>query len=268
MELLLHCARPRINSERIERVKALANGHLDWNYLSHIAVQHGLRPLLFWNLRNFSRNDAWKANLIQLENHFYQNASRNLYMADQLVGLLKLFHDHGIQAVPYKGPVLASSVYGNLSLREFGDLDIFAAKGDLQRITDLLCSNGYRRLDLNPVPEEGYNCQFINEEARVFVEIHWAFTWKHMSFPMDYDRLLTRIQFTTLAERTVPTFAAEDLLLILSVHANKHRWTRVIWIADIAQIVSRGGLDWSWMVAEARKMAILRILMIGLHLSR
>ena len=30
----------------------------------------------------------------------------------------------GIAAIPYKGPVLAAAVYGNLALRTFSDLDI------------------------------------------------------------------------------------------------------------------------------------------------
>jgi len=36
-----------------------------------------------------------------------------------LLKLLDLFENHGIPAVPFKGPVLASSIYGDLSLRQF-----------------------------------------------------------------------------------------------------------------------------------------------------
>jgi hypothetical protein len=74
-----------------------------------------------------------KANLAQLRNYFHANAQRNLFLTQELLKLLTLFKTNGISAIPYKGPVLAVAVYGNLALRQFGDLDILVHKRDVLR---------------------------------------------------------------------------------------------------------------------------------------
>ena len=48
----------------------------------------------------------------------------NLYLTQEMLKLLSAFRKKGIPAIPYKGPVLAQAVYGNVGLRQFGDLDI------------------------------------------------------------------------------------------------------------------------------------------------
>ena len=82
--------------------------------------------------------------LEELREHFYANAGRNLFLAKELIKLLHLFSAHEISAIPYKGPVLAVSVYGNLAFREFGDLDILVRERDYQTAQHLLSAQGYR----------------------------------------------------------------------------------------------------------------------------
>jgi hypothetical protein len=65
----------------------------------------------------------------------------------------------------------------------------------------------------------------------------------------------------------VKTPAPEDLLLVLSVHAAKHAWKKLIWLCDIAQILKREKLDWATVVRRARKFGIERILHITLLLT-
>jgi hypothetical protein len=59
----------------------------------------------------------------------------------------------------------------------------------------------------------------------------------------------------------------EDLLLVLSVHAAKHVWGRLIWLCDIAQIVKRQDLNWDWVRAQAHHLGVERILHITLLLA-
>jgi hypothetical protein len=55
----------------------------------------------------------------------------------------------------------------------------------------------------------------------------------------------------------------EDLLLVLCVHAAKHEWAQLGMLRDIAALANFD-LDWSWILAEARRLGILKILQVSL----
>jgi hypothetical protein len=86
---------------------------------------------------------------------------------------------------------------------------------------------------------------------------------------VDYDMegLFTRAVEVSVAGRRVRTLSAEDLLLVLSVHAAKHVWGRLIWLCDIAQILKRQKLNWDWVQSHAQQFGIERILHVTLLLA-
>jgi hypothetical protein len=55
-----------------------------------------------------------------------------------------LLESYEIPAIAYKGPTLAVSAYGNLSLRQFGDLDILVQDRAYERARQLLIKQGFR----------------------------------------------------------------------------------------------------------------------------
>ncbi len=71
----------------------------------------------------------------------------------------------------------------------------------------------------------------------------------------------------TVAGRVMKTPSPEDLLLILSMHAAKHVWGRLLWLCDIAQIVQRENLNWDWIRFRAQELGIERILHVTLLLA-
>ncbi|MFX0202085.1 MAG: nucleotidyltransferase family protein, partial [Candidatus Hodarchaeota archaeon] len=153
--LLLSYSHPRIDSKHAERIKELCQNNMDWDYLLRLADRHGLMPLLFHRLNSICPEAVPGSILSRLKNHFNANLGYNRFLTGELLKLLSLFENHGILAVPFKGPVLASSVYGDLSLREFSDLDILIHKGDFMNVKNLLLSEGYVSVDgLNATQEE------------------------------------------------------------------------------------------------------------------
>jgi len=73
-------------------------------------------------------------------------SARNRALAAELGELLRLFEESGIRALPFKGPVLALDLFGDLALREFVDLDILVPAGEILRATDLIEARGYEPL--------------------------------------------------------------------------------------------------------------------------
>ena len=180
----------------------------------------------------------------------------------------------GIEAVPYKGPVLAACMYGNLALRQFVDLDIIVRRRDVFRASDVLQSVGYRpNFPLTRAQEAGYlrsryAVELERDDGYFAVELHWEVAPRYFAFPLDTERLWARLDQVSMYDTTVRTLAPEDLLLMLCAHGAKHLWEKLGWICDIAELVrTHRGMDWDRVAAQARELRSERILGLGLLLA-
>ena len=274
-ELLLCCARVDLNSNRVERIRSILGYGIDWAYLLRVAVRHGMRPLLYWHLNATYPEAVPRTVLKQFQDHFHLNLQRNLLRTAKLFGLLNMFKAHGIVAIPYKGPALASSVYGDLAFREFSDLDLLLDMQDVPMARKLLISQGYRpQLNLNSVQQTAFlqsQCEYLFERAedRLFLELHWQITPHHFSFPLDLKDLWERLVPVSVAGREVLTLSPEDLLLVLSVHGTKQLWERLGWICDVAELIRlHQGMKWTWVMERADHLGGRRMLFLSLFLAR
>ena len=131
--LLLACARGE---------RPAAPGGLDWDRLLSYAARQRLMPALCWGLGG---SDGVPMNVGErLRRAFQETARRNLLLAGELLELLELFAGRGVRAIPFKGPVLAAALYGDLARREFFDLDLLIRLEDLGAAQEVLESRGYR----------------------------------------------------------------------------------------------------------------------------
>jgi Uncharacterised nucleotidyltransferase len=272
-DLLLRCARTSRDLEDEDRIKVLLQQGIDWDYLLRLAAKHLMTPLLYWHLRTLSPQYVPTNVSQQLRHYFQSNSLRNLSMMGELLKLLRAFEERGITAVPYKGPVLAACIYGNLALREFIDIDILVRKQDIIRVRMLLTSLGYRQeVLLNQSQEAAF---LRSQQEYVFsrnggsiIEIHWAVTPRNYSFPLDPEDLWERLQEVRLGGDIVPTLSPEDLLLFLCVHGSKHFWHRLAWIGDVAELIrAQKGMDWERLVGRAESLGSRRMLLLGLFLA-
>ena len=124
LDLLLSCARTRLDPESSERVARAVHGGVDWDSLIASADRHYVMPLLYWNLSRVCAADVPRDPMDALQHRFRDSAQRNLLKSRELVRVLNLLAANGINALPMKGPVLAEAVYGQLALRQFDDLDV------------------------------------------------------------------------------------------------------------------------------------------------
>ena len=245
-----------------------------------------MMPLLHRNLRRADCFDAVPDDAAAaLRRHFQRNAAANLVLARDLIKILALLASHDIPALPFKGPVLAAGVYGDLSLREAGDLDILLREDDVPAATDLLLSNGYRRLGKNDAsveqaePGAHWEVQFTRDDGTVGVELQWRIEphWQvakkgggatAAAFLLQPERLWKRRQSLPLAGATVPCLAPEDLLLVLCIHGTKHLWTRLAWICDVAEAVRASpDLNWEYVLRQARAIDGERMVLLGILLA-
>src|SRR2546421_627163 len=128
ISFLLACARAQTDEGTAQRIREAAQRPLNWDRLIETSFAHGLMPLLYENLKNHCADFLPPDRLSTLKDLFLKNAARNVLLTGELLGILDLFAAEGIEAMPYKGPAIAVSIYGHLALRQFGDLDILVRK--------------------------------------------------------------------------------------------------------------------------------------------
>jgi hypothetical protein len=273
LELLLVCARPHIDSETARRVRELAAQPLEWDYLVQTSVSHGLLPLLYTNLKAASAVVP-QDHLDRLRDSFQKNAARSTLLAGELIKILDLFESENILGMPYKGPAIAVSIYGNLALRQFADLDILVHKEDVWRCQQLLISMGYQphfnitKRQLPSFLRLGYVQSFTRDKGMSIVELHWGIASRFFMFPLDVDRFFDRLIPMDLMGKSVLAPAPEDLLLILCVHGAKDLWERIEWICGIAELIRTHDIDWEMVIQQAKELGAERTLFLGLMLAR
>jgi hypothetical protein len=274
VELLLCCARTSKTPETAARIGALLQENIDWKYLLWAAHRHTIVPLLYWHLDETCPEAVPESTLDHLRDHFRTTNLRNLVLTGELLKILNTFKARGISAVPYKGPALAASIYGNIALRQFDDLDIIVHRYDVPKAENLLTSLGYRpRYQLTSTQRAAFlrsQCEhlFTRDDGRSVVELHWEITERHLSFPLDIERLWERLEQIPLGGYIIPTLSPEDMLLVLCAHGAKHLWERLGWICDVAELIRvHQNMRWEQVMAQAGALGGERMLLLGLFLA-
>ena len=175
--------------------------------------------------------------------------------------------------MPYKGVALAEMAYGDIALRQAGDIDLLIRPQDLPRIRDAVRELGYTpHLSLSAAEERaylksGYECAFDGAAGPNLLEVQWAIQPRFYAVDFDMAGLFHRAVTITVAGHPMKTPSSEDLLLVLSAHAAKHVWGRLIWLCDIARVMSLPTLDWNWIASQAKDLGIVRILRVTMLLA-
>lgn len=265
-----------MDSNTTDRIRRLLAGPIDWTYLIDAADAHGVKPLLSHNLSRTCGELIPKLNLGPLRRYLRAHSLNNIFFTRELLRVLHILEENGISAIPWKGPVLAA-VYGDIALRQFGDLDILVRERDSMRGKDLLVARGYRLFhqeestgDLAAYHGLRQVYELVREDRRVVVELHWAITSHTFYFPLDPASLWEQAETVSLAGSPVRNLGPEDLLLVLCVHGAKHHWGKLMWICDIAELlrVYSEKLNWGRLLNRTRSLGGLRMLFLGLILAR
>ena len=193
-----------------------------------------------------------------------------LLFTGELLRLLDLFDRCSIAALPFKGPVLADMLYGDITARDYCDLDILLRKQDIGKAVATLLAAGYST-DLPSDPRQRkaylrtrYEIHFTAPGAAIPVEIHQAFLPPAYGFS-----LAPRLQRRSFFGREIPALAPADLLLVLCAHGAKHAWSEPGLVRDVARLleISAGELGWPDLLRDAAAIGTRRMLLLGLLLA-
>jgi hypothetical protein len=236
-----------------------------------LAEEHGVLAHLAKRLHELDENLVpAKIRRTLLERHRAQVFS-TLRMTAELFRLLELFAAKDIPALVVKGPVLAMQAYGDPTMRSYGDLDLLVRQRDIRRATESLQATGYqaavplRAIDAGKIPGQYL---FSKPDAKLIVELHNDFTLRYFPRRLPIEDFFARQIRVCLDGYEAPALSVEDELVLICIHGAKHLWERLIWIADVAALVTRQtGIDWARASASARAVRAEHLLHTGLRLA-
>jgi Uncharacterised nucleotidyltransferase len=258
--------------EKIEKVRTLLRTPLSWRVLLEYADHHGVTFLLNQALSEIA-NHIPGGEMHSLQKRYRVNIHRTMFFARELIRILDRLDAIAVDAMPYKGVILAETVHGDMALRQSSDIDLFIRARDFPRIREAIRDLGYTpQLALSPLQEQaylrsGYECTFDSPAGPNILELQWALQPRFYAVDFDMEGLFQRSLTVTVAGRCMRTLSSEDLLIVLSLHAAKHAWRRLIWLCDIARIMSLPNLNWEWIRQHSAALGIARILNVSLLLA-
>lgn len=273
-DLLVWCARTCVTDELRARICSRVQEPLDWGLVLDLAAYHGVLPLLYRNLSTLCPALVPADTLTKLRQKTQACAMLNRSLAQELGGLCDAFAARSVPVVPIKGATLALSAYGDLTLRDFSDLDLLIPESAIGAAQEVLFSQGYQRKDPSNDPaeaehEEGPYHVFIKKRSLFRVDLQWVMAHQHFAFQLDRPEFWAHRSPVKLGNSTVQGLAPEDLLILLCVHGSKHAWEQLKWVCDVAELLrSHQDLDWERIFANATAWRCQRLIYIGLALAR
>lgn len=277
LELLLRCARSdQADAASSPRAFLSEKRPFDWSRFVAMADRNGMAPLVSQVLDAHCSDLVPAAPRDLLGDYFRANVLRSRVFTSELLRVLDAFQARGIEAIPFKGPLLAARAYGHPALRDFIDLDIIVPEADVPGARQLLGTLGYRRqMDARGPRHErahlqaGNDDEWVGGDGLVYLDLHWRLSPRRLPFRFDPERFRPLLETVSLEGRPVRALSAEALLVYLCMHGAKDRWRRLIWLCDVDRVLrSHGPPDWGAVLGLAATVRCRRAVALGLLLAR
>src|SRR5437016_7315052 len=264
---LLECASPSHDHQRLRGFLR----SLDWARLLTLAEEHGVAGHLTASLRGLGEDVIPPEIRQTLVDRQRAQIFFTLRLTAELFRLLDRFTLEGIGALVVKGPVLAVQAYGDPAMRAYGDLDLLVRQRDIRRAAELMIEAGYQSkvplsaIDAGKIPGQYF---FFKPDSKLIVELHNDCTLRYFPRRLPLEDFFARQIRVPLDAREAPALSVEDELVLICIHGAKHFWERLMWIADVAGLVTRQtDIDWERVANLSKTVGAERMLHTGLLLS-
>jgi len=251
-----------------DKLVCLAAEHLDENELLTVCRDPGVLLIVNHALQGLQRKIFSETALTKWRESVASSTLNSLIMYRELQRLVLLFDAADIPVLPFKGPTLSESLYGDPLLRMFSDLDILVSRDHVLTVVELLSRQGYR-----PIVDESvlrrwlrpgdyhFHCALQHTSDRRLIEVHWAMTsaWRCNPLPESPANLWHGLEKGQVIES----------LLYLSIHGAQHWWWQLKWVVDVDRCVRHAQhLDWDDLFARAEGRGCVRVMRLALWLAR
>jgi hypothetical protein len=246
LDLLLLCARwPQRRVEDRQLIQERAKGELDWARFLLLAQHHRLVPLVSHALQANNVGSASpeaEAVLGELRRLSAVNAHRALRSLAELRRVVTELHRNSLPVRVLKGLPLAQTVFGDLSLRANGDMDLLIDESCILQADRVLRGFGYRGLfqvqRFSPKRLSFYRSHwkdlaYHNPATGQEVDLHWR-CFRNREMPGNGLCATAEHENVCFGGFEVETLPRMEGLLYLCVHGTLDGWLYFKSLVDVA----------------------------------
>jgi len=245
LDLLLLCARWPQRQEDGELIRDRSAGQLDWQLFLLLVQHHRLVPLVSRTLHasvTEAPSPECEAALAELEQLSTLNAHQALRSLAELRRVVQELHANNIAVRILKGLPLAQSVFGDLSLRSPGDIDLLVNESSILQADSVLRNFGYRGLfqidRFSPKRLAFYRAHwkdlaYQNQATGFEVDLHWR-CFRNSAMPGAGLCAAHGPESVCFGGFRVDTLPRLEGLLYLCVHGTLDGWLYLKFLIDIA----------------------------------
>ena len=193
-----------------------------------------------------------------------------LTVSAELFQVLERLASLDVGVLVTKGPALSVRCYGQPWMRQYGDLDLVVRDKDIESIIGGMLELGYEsRLSLSAIHAAKSPGEYVvtSKDKKVHVEFHTEKTFRYHPKPLRIEGLFERRSTLAIDGHNVPVLSLEDELVLICIHGAKHFWERLMWISDVAALISSQAPNWERTMAIANEVGAERMLFLGLLLA-
>ncbi|MDJ1168798.1 nucleotidyltransferase family protein [Roseofilum sp. BLCC_M154] len=268
-QLLLCCIRYQLNSAKASEVQDLLRTDLDWDILVQNAVRQNVFMLLYRTLKQNQSEGVPLSVFERIENEAQKRMTYNLFLTNKLLQVLKLFAEHSIQAIPFKGPIWAHLAYGNMGLREFSDLDVLVRPEDYSKAKDVLIEQGYYDKHFGGLEESIGEAQMVLPDGRVNIDLHYKLTPQNFYLQIETESFFDNLQTLSLSGKEVATFSPENCLALGYLQGAKDSWNSLKRICDFGALIQTyPEANWQEVIAQCGTDENDRVFLLGIAIAQ
>lgn len=267
---VLNCIRfSEVEKKQMHTLLALI---LDWDLCLRQAMEHRVFPLVYKTLRTLNNPAVPDYVLQTLRQECRNNALKAVSMTGEMVRVIRMMEDVGIQPLILKGAPLALKLYEDIALRPSVDIDILIKPQEFAKAEKIMEHAGYKRFepDLSMTErqtkkyfEKHQHFSYIHPERTICVELHWrTYHFGVNGVPTSSDLSTQKVD---IGGCLVSVMADEEWLMYLMVHGCNHMWFRLRWLSDIEKFMKKN-LNWDKIILIADNHELRLVLHLTLIL--
>lgn len=259
----------------------------DWLLCVGQAERHGLTAYLNRRLKETRPAVAVPAPVQdRLHQTLLSDASRTVRLFHGISGTLRVLKAAGVRFIVLKGAYLAEAVYGEITLRPMGDLDLLLRPDAIPDASELLLGSGFRPMNPSVSSWREWTADekkgflrgakhffdLVHPGWRLKVDLHASLVRASDPFTIDAGALWGRAVPARIADEDALVLSPVDALLHLCLHASvAHRFRFGLRpMVDLFEILRRHAdtLSWLEVTDRAREWGAERSVWLSLSLCR
>jgi hypothetical protein len=268
--LLLLLSRVEPARAVFEESQSLIDSGICWDTFMRLSVTHCTANFIYKNL--LMLDNIPREILKRFEKIYYYSLRANILSISELDRLIHGLEERGIDVIALKGAPTSESIFGDIALSPFADLDILVKVNDIQRTREFLEAEGYT---LNDKGFDEYRAFFIKElyhislsGYRFTIEPHWNLFFRYFTTPPEF---WWEESIRVSSEGREYTFLSpEKNILYTTFRLFAKLFTPLKFLVMVAEVLRhyRDEMDWDKLFRYARQYKFERVLRVTMKLCR